>query len=76
MRVNPLESPLDSYPKPSKKQGSFPSARYFQVHFEYLHELLRDMKQQLDVSNQKIDLLQQQLKQVMPVVSNETDQTH
>lgn len=75
MPTNPSESPLDGYPKPSRKQAAFPSARYFQVHFEYLHELLRDMKQQLDMLNQKIALLQQQLNQVMPVTLNETDQT-
>lgn len=42
-------------------EASFPSSRYFQVHFEYLHETINDLKQQIGTANQKIADLQQQL---------------
>jgi len=41
--------------------ASFPSARYFQVHFEYLHETINDLKQQVNQANQQITELRQQL---------------
>ncbi|MFA5985451.1 MAG: hypothetical protein WC782_15645 [Methylococcaceae bacterium] len=40
----------------------FPSARYFQVHFQYLHEIIGDLKTQVDKANQQIADLQLQIK--------------
>lgn len=73
MNANPLEMPLDINAR-SPKRNAFPSARYFQVHFEYLHELMSDMKKQLDASNQQIALLQQRLSEPMPNVAEEFKQ--
>ncbi|MDT4330645.1 hypothetical protein ACQE3E_00340 [Methylomonas sp. MED-D] len=41
---------------------SFPSARYFQIHFEYLHEMIGDLRQQIGQANQQIAELQRQLR--------------
>ena len=49
---------------PEALDASFPSARYFQVHFEYLHETIGDLKQQLHYANEQISGLQQQLQTV------------
>jgi hypothetical protein len=46
---------------PEALDASFPSARYFQVHFEYLHETISELKQQVSQANQQIAELQQQL---------------
>lgn len=40
---------------------SFPSARYFQIHFEHLHEMIGDLRQQIGQANQQIAELQRQL---------------
>lgn len=39
----------------------FPSARYFQIRFEYLHEVLTEMKQQLEEANLQIRALHARL---------------
>jgi hypothetical protein len=36
-------------------ESEFPSARYFQTHFEYLHETLARMAQELAVLKTRID---------------------
>lgn len=72
MHTNPLEMPAETGGKPSKK-NPFPSARYFQVHFEYLQEMMIDLKKQLDTSNQKITLLQQQLSATIPSITEENE---
>ncbi|OAI22975.1 MULTISPECIES: hypothetical protein [Methylomonas] len=41
--------------------GEFLAARYFQVHFEYLHEQLSDASRQLAVLNDRVRLLEAQL---------------
>jgi phage shock protein A len=38
----------------------FPSSRYFQIHFERLHEMIEDLKDQLEKTNQQIVALRQQ----------------
>ncbi|MFI3138112.1 MAG: hypothetical protein QX197_15150 [Methylococcaceae bacterium] len=73
MHTNPVEIPTDIKRKYAQ-QNAFPSARYFQIHFDYLHELLGDMKNQLEVSNQKISVLQQQLSKIVPAVVDEIHQ--
>ncbi len=73
MNTKPLERPQDIDAR-SPKKNAFPSARYFQVHFEYLHELISDMKKQLEVSNQQIALLQQRLGEPIPKVVEEFKQ--
>lgn len=50
----------DSYTDMSV-ETAFPSVRYFQVHFEYMHEAIEDLKKQLNKANQQISALQQQL---------------
>lgn len=57
----------------------FPSARYFQVHFEYLYETINELKQQVYEANQQIAILQQQLQiQSMGDIQNlhYADDTH
>jgi hypothetical protein len=39
----------------------YPSARYFQIHFEHLYELLADLKKQLDETNAQIAVLKREL---------------
>ncbi len=46
---------------PEAVESNFPSARYFQVHFEYLHETISELKQQVNQANQQIAELQRQL---------------
>lgn len=43
----------------TNKNSDFPSARYFQVHFEYLEDLLVETKQRLDTLKQVIIEAQQ-----------------
>ncbi|TPQ27327.1 hypothetical protein ACH518_06485 [Methylomonas sp. HW2-6] len=44
-----------------KLEAAFPSARYFQVHFEYLHETIAELKQQIETANRQIAELQRRL---------------
>ncbi|MBD9354297.1 hypothetical protein [Methylomonas albis] len=60
MKTRRSRSKLDKM-SPEALDASFPSARYFQVHFEYLHETINDLKQQISHANQQIAGLQQQL---------------
>lgn len=46
---------------PEKLEAAFPSARYFQVHFEYLHETIAELKQQIETANRQIVELQRRL---------------
>ncbi|MEQ1635732.1 MAG: hypothetical protein ABL903_03510 [Methylococcales bacterium] len=75
MYPNPLEMPVEINRK-SSRQNAFPSARYFQIHFDYLHELMQEMKKQLEASNQKITLLQQQINEFMPTDSESSTNKH
>ena len=75
MYPNPLEMPVELNCK-SSRQNAFPSARYFQIHFDYLHELMAEMKKQLEASNQKITLLQQQINEFMPTDSESSTNKH
>ncbi|MCQ8182021.1 hypothetical protein NP603_12950 [Methylomonas sp. SURF-1] len=54
-RSSPAEMPAD------KAAPGFPSARYFQVHFEYLHETIGELKQQIETANRQIAELQRRL---------------
>lgn len=54
-RSGPADSPAD------KVESGFPSARYFQVHFEYLHESIGELKRQIEIANRQIAELQQRL---------------
>lgn len=54
-RSGPADSPVD------KVESGFPSARYFQVHFEYLHESIGELKRQIEIANRQIAELQQRL---------------
>jgi len=40
----------------------FPSARYFQIHFQYLQEIIGDLRLQMEKANQQIAELQGQLR--------------
>lgn len=60
MKARRSRTKLDKI-SPETLDASFPSARYFQVHFEYLHETINDLKQQINQANQQIAELQQQL---------------
>ncbi|MBL1263894.1 hypothetical protein [Candidatus Methylomicrobium oryzae] len=39
----------------------FPSARYFQIHFQYLQEIIGDLRVQVEKANRQIAELQVQL---------------
>ncbi|MGZ4958529.1 MAG: hypothetical protein ACXV7J_04705 [Methylomonas sp.] len=52
----PLSSQPHSHPEPV-----FPSARYFQIHFDHLHETIDELRRQVDQANQQIAELQQHL---------------
>lgn len=39
----------------------FPSARYFQIHFQYLQEIIGDLRLQMEKANQQITELHLQL---------------
>lgn len=54
-RSRPADLPAE------KTETGFPSARYFQVHFEYLHETIGELKQQIETANRQIAELQQRL---------------
>jgi prefoldin subunit 5 len=41
------------------EEAEFPSARYFQIHFEHLEGLLLDTKQHLDALKQQISEVRQ-----------------
>lgn len=47
----------DMMKKEADADVPFPSSRYFQVHFEYLYELIDDLKQQLEKTNRQIAAL-------------------
>jgi hypothetical protein len=70
MQNNPLSLTRNTKPKSTTPKSAtppaFPSPRYFQVHFDYLHELLSDMKKQLDNANEQITTLQRRLDHVVP----------
>jgi hypothetical protein len=53
--------PADRETVTSSDCPPFPSARYFQIHFEYLQELLADLRQQLRDANAQIALLSRRL---------------
>lgn len=40
---------------------TFPSARYFQIRFEYIHEVLTELKRQLDEANAQMVALHARL---------------
>jgi hypothetical protein len=40
----------------------FPSARYFQIHFQYLQEIIGDLRAQMENANRQIAELQIQLR--------------
>ncbi|WP_374090078.1 hypothetical protein [Methylomicrobium lacus] len=42
-------------------EQKFPSARYFQIHFQYLQEIIGDLHLQMEKANQQIAELQRQL---------------
>ncbi|PPC91241.1 MAG: hypothetical protein CTY34_04735 [Methylobacter sp.] len=46
---------------PLQTGAEFPNARYFQIHFQYLHEIIGDLKVQVDKANQQIAELQLQI---------------
>ncbi|MDD1621780.1 MAG: hypothetical protein LUQ11_09885 [Methylococcaceae bacterium] len=60
MKTNSETTFLDSQLVSSKEPG-FPTVRYFQIHFEHLHELIDDLRMQIQQANQQIAELQQQL---------------
>lgn len=51
LNINPLQTGAE-----------FPNARYFQIHFQYLHEIIGDLKVQVDKANQQITELQLQIR--------------
>lgn len=52
---------------------NFPSARYFQVHFQYLHEIISDLRNQIDLANRQITELQERLR-LRPVPARNLNQ--
>jgi cell division protein FtsB len=64
MKMNQITKALDGNSSELRSNQHFPSARYFQVHFEYLHEIIRDLKAQIDTANQQIMVMQAQLQAV------------
>lgn len=60
MKILPLTKPIDNQTD-SPIEPDFPSVRYFQIHFEYLHETIDELRRQVDQANQQIAELQQQL---------------
>lgn len=48
-----MESP-EKKTSDSSAGTPFPSARYFQIRFEYVHEVLAEMKLQLDRTNAQL----------------------
>lgn len=53
----PLPAALESTPS----APPFPSSRYFQIHFEYLHEIIGGLQQHVAETNRQMALLQQRL---------------
>ncbi|BBL71138.1 hypothetical protein [Methylogaea oryzae] len=47
--------------KKSPAAPAFPSSRYFQIHFEYLHEIIGGLQLHLAETNQRMAVLQQRL---------------
>jgi hypothetical protein len=47
---------------PSPLDPPFPSARYFQIHFQYLQEIIGDLRVQVEKANRQIAELQIQLR--------------
>lgn len=45
---------------------AFPSSRYFQIHFEYLHEIIGGLQQHIAETNQRMAVLQQRLDALVP----------
>lgn len=41
--------------------NNFPSAKYFQIHFQYLHEIIGDLSDRIDLANRQIAELQEQI---------------
>lgn len=56
-----LEALREKAPMQEQPASTVPSARYFQVHFEYLHEMLGELKNKLDDANRQIAVLQRQV---------------
>ncbi len=52
----------------SPAEPGFPSVRYFQIHFEHLHETIEDLRRQVDQANRQIAELQHHVKFRVPVV--------
>ena len=56
-----LDSPADRLNSAPIRGGEFPSARYFQTHFEYLYERLTVITQELAVLKQSLGALESSL---------------
>jgi hypothetical protein len=64
MKINQLTKVQDSKSSEPVDNQHFPSARYFQVHFDYLHEIIGDLKTRIDITNQQIMAMQEQLQTI------------
>lgn len=60
-------SPSGSQNAPPHDDQAFPSARYFQIHFQYLQEIIGDLRVQVDNANRQIAELHAQLHPAQPV---------
>jgi regulator of replication initiation timing len=58
-------------PRPRRQEGDpaiqaetpeFPSARYFQIHFEQLYQLIQDLRERLDATTRELAALRAQTK--------------
>lgn len=56
-----ITAPQAALVKKTSSAPAFPSNRYFQIHFEYLHEIIGDLHQHIAETNQRMAQLQQRL---------------
>lgn len=54
-------SPSEIQNAPPHDDQPFPSARYFQIHFQYLQEIIGDLRVQMENANRQIAELHAQL---------------
>jgi hypothetical protein len=60
MKTTSAKAPSDNQALSPVEPG-FPSIRYFQIHFEHLHDTIDELKKQINQANRQIAELQQQL---------------
>lgn len=50
------------------EEAAYPSARYFQVHFQHLHQLIESLKEQVQEANRQLAEIKQSRPDKLPEV--------